>query len=240
MTTKTGTLYGIGVGPGDPELITLKALKVLQSVPHIFASCSTKNTYSLALSIVRCHLNGAGIEHLPFPMTKDPEVLASAWERNARRVMEVLATGSDAAFVTLGDPLTYSTFGYLLKTLKRLNPELGIVTIPGITSYSAAAALTQIPLTEGEESFYLVSGALGAAQLKEVIDKSDNIVILKTYRYFDEIYQVLEDMDLLDRTTCISRCGLEGETIVENLRDLKGRELPYLSMVIIKKKGKGY
>ena len=240
MTMKTGTLYGIGVGPGDPELITLKALKVLQRVPHIFASCSTKNTYSLALSIVRCHLSGAGIEPLPFPMTKDPEELAFAWEQNARRVLEVLATGSDAAFVTLGDPLTYSTFGYLLKTLKRLNPEVPIVTIPGITSYSAAAALTHTPLTEGEESFYLVSGALGAAQLKEVIDKTDNIVILKTYRHFDEIYRVLEDMDLLDRTTCISRCGLEGEAIVENLRDLKGRELPYLSMVIIKKKGKGY
>jgi len=240
MITKTGTLYGIGVGPGDPELITLKALRVLQHVRHIFAACSTKNSYSLALSIVRCHLNGAGIEHLPFPMSKDARVLAEAWEQNARRVLEVLATGSDAAFVTLGDPLTYSTFGYLLKTLKRLNPEVAIVTIPGITSYSAAAALTHIPLTEGEESFYLVSGALGAAQLKEVIDKTDNIVILKTYRYFDEIYRVLEDMDLLDRTTCISRCGLEGETIVENLRDLKGRELPYLSMVIIKKKGKGY
>jgi precorrin-2/cobalt-factor-2 C20-methyltransferase len=240
MTTKAGTLYGIGVGPGDPELITLKALKVLHRVPHIFAACSTKNSYSLALSIVRCHLNGAGIEHLPFPMSKDDRVLAEAWERNARRVLEVLASGSDAAFVTLGDPLTYSTFGYLLKTLKRLDPQVAIVTIPGITSYSAAAALTHIPLTEGEESFYLVSGALGAAQLKEVIDKSDNIVILKTYRYFDEIFQVLEDMDLLDRTTCISRCGLEGETIVENLRELKGRELPYLSMVIIKKKGKGY
>ena len=240
MTPTTGTLYGIGVGPGDPELITLKALKVLERVDHIFASCSTKNNYSLALNIVRSHLNGAGLEHLPFPMTRDPQALQAAWESNARRVLEVLGAGADAAFVTLGDPLTYSTFGYLLKTLKRLNPEVGIVTIPGITSYSAAAALTHIPLTEGEESFYLVSGALGAAQLKEVIDKSDNIVILKTYRYFDEIYRVLEDMDLLDRTTCISRCGLEGETIVENLRDLKGRELPYLSMVIIKKKGKGY
>lgn len=240
MTIKTGTLYGIGVGPGDPELITLKAVKVLHRVPHIFAACSTKNSYSLALSIVRCHLNGAGIEHLPFPMSKDPQVLASAWEENARRVLEVLDAGSDAAFVTLGDPLTYSTFGYLLKTLKRLQPEVRIVTIPGITSYSAAAALTHIPLTEGEESFYLVSGALGAAKLREVIEKSDNIVILKTYRYFDEIYQTLEEMDLLDRTTCISRCGLDGETVVENLRDLKGRELPYLSMVIIKKQGKGY
>jgi precorrin-2/cobalt-factor-2 C20-methyltransferase len=240
MTSRIGTLYGIGVGPGDPELITLKALKVLHRVPHIFAACSTKNVYSLALSIVRCHLNGAGIEHLPFPMSKDSQVLASAWEENARRVLEVLDTGSDAAFVTLGDPLTYSTFGYLLKTLKRLRPEMHIVTIPGITSYCAAAALTHIPLTEGEESFYLVSGALGAARLKEVVDKSDTIVMLKTYRHFDEIYQALEEMDLLDRSTCISRCGLNGETVVENLRDLKGRKLPYLSMVIIKKKGKGY
>lgn len=240
MTIKSGTLYGIGVGPGDPELITLKALKVLHRVPHIFAACSTKNTYSLALSIVRCHLNGAGIEHLPFPMSKDPQVLQEAWERNARRVLEVLDTGCDAAFVTLGDPLTYSTFGYLLKTLKHVRPELCIVTIPGITSYNAAAALTHIPLAEGEESFYLVSGALGAAKLKEVIEKSDNIVMLKTYRHFDEIYQALEEMNLLDRATCISRCGLDGETVVENLRDLNGRAMPYLSMVIIKKKGKGY
>jgi precorrin-2/cobalt-factor-2 C20-methyltransferase len=240
MTTKTGTLYGIGVGPGDPELITLKALKVLHRVPHIFAACSTKNSYSLALSIVRCHLNGAGIEHLPFPMSKTTQVLQEAWEANARRVLEVLDTGSDAAFVTLGDPLTYSTFGYLLKTLKRLRPETKIVTIPGITSYSAAAALTHIPLAEGEESFYLVSGALGAAKLKEVIGKSDNIVMLKTYRHFDEIYQALEEMDLLDRTTCISRCGLDGETVVEDLRVLDGRAIPYLSMIIIKKKGKGY
>ena len=240
MTTKSGTLYGIGVGPGDPELITLKAIKVLHRVPYIFAASSTKNDYSVALNIVRCHLNGAGIEHLPFPMSKDPQVLQAAWEANARRVLEVLDAGRDAGFVTLGDPLTYSTFGYLLKTLKQLRPEVPIVTIPGITSYSAAAALTHIPLTEGEESFYLVSGALGAAKLKEVIDRSDNIVMLKTYRYFDEIYQALEERGLLDWTTCISRCGLDGETVVENLRDLKGRELPYLSMIIIKKQGKGY
>jgi precorrin-2/cobalt-factor-2 C20-methyltransferase len=240
MTTKSGTLYGVGVGPGDPELITLKAIKVLHQVPYIFAASSSKNSYSVALNIVRCHLNGAGIEHLPFPMSKDPQELQMAWESNARRVLEVLDAGDDAGFVTLGDPLTYSTFGYLLKTLKRMRPEVPIVTIPGITSYNAAAALTQIPLTEGEESFYLVSGALGADKLKEVIDKSDNIVMLKTYRYFDEIYQALEERDLLDRTTCISRCGLDGQTVVENLRGLHAKKLPYLSMIIIKKQGKGY
>lgn len=240
MTCKAGTLYGIGVGPGDPELITLKALRVLQRVPHIFASCSTKNNYSLALNIVRSHLNGAGLEHLPFPMTRDLRVLKEAWEKNARRVLEVLAQGSDAAFVTLGDPLTYSTYGYLLKTVKRLCPQVRIITIPGITSYNAAAALTHIPLTEGEESFYLVSGAQGAAKLREVIDTADNIVLLKTYRHFDDIYEALEELGLLDRATCISLCGLKGETVVEDLRALKGRRLPYLSMIIIKKKGKGY
>jgi len=240
MTPKVGTLYGIGVGPGDPDLITLKAVRVLQRVPHIFASCSTKNSYSLALNIVRPHLNGAGLEYLPFPMTRDPLVLKEAWEKNAGRVLEVLATGEDAAFVTLGDPLTYSTFGYLLKTLKRLYPEVRVVTIPGITSYSAAAARTHIPLTEGEESFVLVSGAQGAARLREVVDQSDNIVMLKTYRHFEEIYRALEELDLLDRATCISRCGLEGEMVVENLRDYKGQPVPYLSMIIIKKKGKGY
>ena len=240
MSPKIGTLYGIGVGPGDPDLITLKAVQVLQRVPHIFASCSTKNSYSLALNIVRCHLNGAGIEHLPFPMTKDTQVLQEAWEKNAVRVLEVLAAGSDAAFVTLGDPLTYSTFGYLLKTIKRLQPEARVVTIPGITSYSAAAALTHTPLTEGEESFFVVSGAQGAARLREVVDKSDNIVMLKTYRNFGEIYQALEELDLLDRAVCISRCGLDGETVVENLRDLNEDSMPYLSMIIIKKKGRGY
>jgi precorrin-2/cobalt-factor-2 C20-methyltransferase len=240
MTPKIGTLYGIGVGPGDPDLITLKAVRVLHRVPHIFASCSTKNSYSLALNIVRCHLNGAGIEHLPFPMTREPQVLQEAWKKNARRVLEVLDSGADAAFVTLGDPLTYSTFGYLLKTIKRLNPEVRVVTIPGITSYSAAAALTHIPLTEGEESFILVSGAQGAARLREVVEKSDNIVMLKTYRHFEEIYRALEEMDLLDRAVCISRCGLDGETVVENLRDYRGQPVPYLSMIIIKKKGKGY
>lgn len=240
MTPKIGTLYGIGVGPGDPDLITLKAVRVLRRVPHIFASCSTKNSYSLALNIVRPHLNGAGLEHLPFPMTRDPRVLKEAWEKNAARVLEVLATGEDAAFITLGDPLTYSTFGYLLKTLKRLNPEVRLVTIPGITSYSAAAARTHIPLTEGEESFVLISGSQGAARLREVVNQSDNIVILKTYRHFEEIYRALEELDLLDRAVCISRCGLDGETVVENLRDFQGQPVPYLSMIIIKKKGKGY
>jgi precorrin-2/cobalt-factor-2 C20-methyltransferase len=225
------------VGPGDPELITLKALKVLERRPHIFAAASSKNTYSLALDIIHSHLNGAPVEQLPFPMTRDPEVLQEAWDRCARRVLEVLAEGKDAAFITLGDPLTFSTFGYLLKTIKGLDPSVRIITIPGISSYHAAAALTQTPLGEGEESFLVVSGALGAAKLREAIGKTDTVVLLKTYRHADDILAALEELGLTDRAVLVSRCGLDGETVVREVGSLKGRPLPYLSMIIVRKKG---
>ena len=171
-------------------------------------------------------------------MTQEQDTLEKFWEQNARRVLEVLAAGSDAAFITLGDPLTFSTFGYLLKTIKRLDPTVKVVTIPGITSYNAAAALIQTPISEGGESFLVMSGAMGADKLREVVDITDNIVMLKTYRRTDSILDTLEELGLMDRATCISRCGLEGETVVQDLRTLKGPPLPYLSMIIIKKKGK--
>jgi precorrin-2/cobalt-factor-2 C20-methyltransferase len=240
VTQKKGTLYGIGVGPGDPELITLKALKVLEKRPHIFAATSSKNTYSLALDIIHSHLNGAPVEQLPFPMTRDQEVLQEAWEKCARRVLEVLDQGSDAAFITLGDPLTFSTFGYLLKTIKGLDPTVRVVTIPGITSYHAAAALTQTPLGEGEESFLVVSGAMGAAKLQEAVDKTDTVVLLKTYRHADDILAALEELGLTDRAVLVSRCGLDGETVVQDLASLRGRPLPYLSMIIVRRRDKGF
>ena len=123
---------------------------------------------------------------------------------------------------------------------KRLAPALRVITIPGITSYHAAAALTHTPLSEGEESFLVVSGALGAAKLRAVIDTTENIVLLKTYRHADEILSTLEELGLTDRAVCISRVGLQDETVVQDVRTLKGRPLPYLSMIIIKKKGENF
>jgi precorrin-2/cobalt-factor-2 C20-methyltransferase len=240
MTPTLGILYGIGVGPGDPELITLKALHVLEKVPYVFAAASSKNDYSLALNIVRHYIAQAEVEPLYFPMTADRQILTEAWETNAKKVLAVIQMGKDAAFLTIGDPLTYSTYGYLLKTVKTINPEIKAITIPGITSYNAAAALANIPLTEGEESFYLISGARGGDRLREAIASSDNVVMLKTYRHFDKIYETLKELELLDCATCISMCGLSGETVAHDLRLLKNKKMPYLSLIIIKKKGRGF
>jgi precorrin-2/cobalt-factor-2 C20-methyltransferase len=237
MKTKCGTLYGIGVGPGDPDLITVKALRILKKVPTIFAASSTKNDYSLAASIIQKHLGYTPVEIMPFPMTRDKKLLNEHWQDNARRALEVLDSGDDAAFVTLGDPLTYSTFAYLLRTIKRMAPDTKVVTVPGITSYHAAAALSNTPLTEGEESFHLISGANGGRNLRKIMQSAENVVVLKTYKYFDDIFETLEDLDLVDHSVLVSRIGLEGEAVVEDLRSIRQDDMPYLSLVIVKKNG---
>lgn len=236
--SKTGVLYGVGVGPGDPDLVTIKAVQILKKVPKIFAASSSKNDYSIAENIVKIHIGAKDVEKLPFPMCNDKSVLLEAWETNSSRVLEILRTGIDCAFITLGDPLTYSTFSYLFKTIRRKEPNLEVVSIPGITSFQAAAAAANIPLSEGEESLVIVSGAKGGAKLKQAVQISDNVVMLKTYRQFNNIYQTLEDLDMLEQSTFVCKLGTEQQTIVSDLTELKDTSTPYLSLIIVKKNRK--
>jgi precorrin-2/cobalt-factor-2 C20-methyltransferase len=236
---KRGTLYGIGIGPGDPELITLKAIKILNQVSIVFSASSTKNSYSLANNIASVHLKkGMPVEHLGFPMTKDREMLKAAWRKNADRVMEVLKNGKDAAFITLGDPMIYSTFGYIMQTVGELAPDIHIRVIPGITSYQAAAATSKRILAESEESFVVISGALGAEKLKEVSDSADNIVMLKVYHKYKEILSELDRLGLAEKSILVSKCGLEDEKTVSDLMVNEASPHPhYLSLLLIKNQG---
>ncbi|MCD6307293.1 MAG: precorrin-2 C(20)-methyltransferase [Deltaproteobacteria bacterium] len=234
--TRIGTLYGIGVGPGDPELITLKAAAILHRVSVVFAASSTKNSHSLARNIASVHLRkGVPVEFLGFPMTKQKGMLEVAWRENAGRVLEVLKKGKDAAFITLGDPMTYSTFGYILQTIRETDPHVPIKIIPGITSYQAAAAAAGRVLAEAEESFTVVSGAMGAKRLEQIIDHTDNVVMLKVYKRFDEIMDTLNRLELGEKSVLISRCGLEDEEVSQVSQYAKKSHPPYLSLLIIKK-----
>lgn len=235
-----GTLYGIGVGPGDPDLITLKAIKILRQIEVIFAAASTKNSYSLAKEIVSPHLKEAvPVVPLGFPMTRDKEKLAGAWEKNGRKVIGFLEKGKNAAFITLGDPLIYSTFGYIFRTIRETKPEIPIEIIPGITSYQAGAAAAGQILAEAEESFAVVSGALGSERLKDVVHHTDRVVLLKVYHKYQEIMDTLNQLGLASGSTLISRCGLDGEVILRDLE--KGFETPppYLSLLLINNKRPG-
>lgn len=233
-----GTLYGIGVGPGDPELITLKAVKILSSVAVVFAAASTKNSYSLAMEIVSPHLReGVPVVALGFPMTRDKMMLASAWQENARKVVETLKKGKDAAFITLGDPLIYSTFGYILKIIRETHPDILIEIVPGITSYQAGAAAAGQILAEAEESYAVISGALGSQKLKDIIDHTDSVVMLKVYRNYKEILDTLNELDLTAGSVLISRCGLDGEEVIRDLKEGLDMVPSYLSLLLIRKNG---
>ncbi len=129
---KLGTIYGVGVGPGDPQLITLKGAAVLGRCQQVFVPKARDEGDSAALSIAGVHLRGdAEIHELVFPMITDRKELASRWEDSAGQVAAALQTGEDACFLTLGDPLLYSTYIYLLRALRKILPEAKVVTIPG-------------------------------------------------------------------------------------------------------------
>ncbi|WP_319582184.1 precorrin-2 C(20)-methyltransferase [uncultured Pseudodesulfovibrio sp.] len=233
--TKKGTLYGIGVGPGDPELLTLKAVRVLGQVDVIFAAASTKNDYSTAYSIAKPHLkDDVRIVRLGFPMTKDQDALDAAWTENARLVAEVLDSGLDAAFLTLGDPLTYSTYGYLQRTLLTMNPDLRLRAVPGITSFHAAAARVGLVLCESKESLLITSGVADPARLEEQLNTADNAVILKAYKNFDDIRALLNKLRLADTTVLVSRLGMDEESILMDIKDAP-KQPHYFSLALVKR-----
>lgn len=227
-----GTLYGIGVGPGSPDLLTLRAVEALHSVDVILAAASPRNEHSLALSIASPHLPAdAQVLRLDFPMTRDEDVLRASWRENALLVAEQLAAGKSAAFLTLGDPLIYSTFGYLMQTLLRECPDAPIQVIPGITSFQDAAAKSRTILCEGEENLFIIAGINTPERLDQALAASDSAVILKAYKNSEEIYKALSRTRKSSETVFASRLGLEGESLLRGLE--QAPEKPhYLSLLL--------
>jgi len=236
MENTKGTFYGIGVGPGDPDLLTMKAIKILSHVDVVFAASSIKNKHSIAIEIARPHMSDhADVRMLPFQMSNNESERESLWEKNAEIIMTELDQGKSAAFLTLGDSLTYSTYGYLLKIIHCKNPDIPIVSVPGITSYQAAASRLNIPLVEGDESLLITSGARGGNELRKYGASADNVVLLKAYRNVVDINSALKDADLLENSIGISKCGRKDEEIFHDVREFETRKPDYWTLVIAKK-----
>lgn len=228
-----GKLSGIGVGPGDPELLTIKAVRVINEADVVFTASSAKREYSLALEIARPHLSrDAVIRSLAFTMTSDRAATEAAWDANAAEIASVLKEGKKAAFLTLGDPTTYSTFGYILNSLKKLLPDADIETIPGITSFHAAAARLNRTLVEGEESLLITSGAYGGEQLKKIGAHVEKLVLMKAYKNISLNNMALKKTGFFGNSVAISKCGRDGEEIIENIAELEDREPDYWTLIL--------
>ncbi len=237
MGAHTGILYGIGVGPGDPELLPVKSANILKQVDIVYAASSTKNDYSLAVSIAKQYIPASTeIKMLQFPMTTDKSRTSAAWRENACTVIDALESGKSAAFLTLGDSMTYSTYGYILRNVQELAPHITLKTVPGITSYQAAAASLNTPLVEGEESLLLVSGVHGGKHIRHLNGKPENVVILKAYRNVEDITAEIEKNPSYTSCVGIKKCGLPEEEIIRDLQQLKTMPPDYWTLIIAKKK----
>ena len=188
-----GKLYGIGVGPGDTELLTLKAAKILEKVPVICAPRSGNEKESIALSIVqpiidkRPDRKKVMILAPIFPMKEDVERLKRHWMEASLIIADYLNSGRDVAFVTLGDPSIFSTFTYVQKNLET-NYEIEVV--PGITSFTACAARNRKPLVEKDEILTVVPKI--DDRLKDILNQGDCFVIVKASRNSKEVEKIIK------------------------------------------------
>jgi precorrin-2/cobalt-factor-2 C20-methyltransferase len=238
---KRGKLYVVGVGPGDPELLTIKGMRILQNVSCICVPKGREEGSSLALSIVSkiVDLGDREIIEAYFPMrkTKNPghgKELDAKWDETVRTVSERLNRGIDMAFITIGDPTIYSTFFYLYDRLLETNPELDIEIVPGVSSINASAARAKISLGLADEKIAVLP-ATYAENLGEILETFDTVVLMKVHRVFGNVLRILDDMQLTPRAVCISRAGMEGEKIFTDIRAIKEEDMNYFSMVIVRK-----
>jgi precorrin-2/cobalt-factor-2 C20-methyltransferase len=231
-----GKLYGIGVGPGDPKLLTLRAKEILDQVDVIFCPKGDEDGASWARSIIETTTSAAKeFVELPFPMTRDKNVLKTYWKKAAQRIAQEIVKGKQGAFITLGDPFIYSTYIYLLRTLLQNFPEIEVETIPGISAFNAAAARAQVPLVQADETLAILPVRKDLRGLREALESFDTVVLMKVGSKLDQVMALLGELDLLKHSVLVSHIGQPGEKMIHDLSSLnRVQREGYLSVIIVK------
>lgn len=233
---KNGNFYGIGLGPGDPELLTLKAVRTIQKADCIFVPKSDAKEESIALDIVREYVKDKRVIEQVYPMTKDKSILNAAWHKAAEEICAEIKIGHDAVYLTIGDPFTFSTYIYLLNHLNSMLPTDIIHTIPGITSYNAAACMANFPLLSGDEKLAIIPTPANVNELRPFLETFDTVVMMKVARRLDEVILLLEEMKLTEHALFASYVGQKDAYITCDIVSLKGTGRGYMSVLIVQKK----
>lgn len=232
----SGHFYGVGVGPGDPGLLTLLAVEILHLADVVIAPHSEKADESIALAISRPHLQeNVEVRKMVFPMVFCPKELNSAWLQNKEVILSLLAEGKNVAFITLGDPMVYSTYSYLQQLLQ--GSGYPVTTIPGVTSFCDLASQLGLPLAQGEEPLCVLPATCREEILDLALQNFDNLVLMKVSRNFATLRQKLEQAGRLQEAIMVSKCGWPEEEIFTDLQELEPSQVRYLSTILVKRKG---
>lgn len=243
-------LTAVGLGPGDPELITVKGLRAIQAARLIFAPRSRDGEQSLALRLARpwLDLERQQIIELPLPMTRNRAELAPAWRAAATQIASNLAglvqneaglSEIQGVYLLLGDPLLYGTFIYIWQELIAHHPQIKIEIIPGVTSFAASAARAQVPLSTTSDRVAILPASYetGPEQLRRLLADFDTVILMKVGPVLPQILAVLAEMDLLASTLYAERVGMPEERLVfgPDLDRLRNERRPYLSLLIVRR-----
>ena len=191
----------VGCGPGDPELLTVKAVKAIQNADVILFPTSKEGKESIAYSIISSLVDSSrkpDIANLVFPMVKDKETLENTWENNARIIADKVKDGKNVVYLTVGDPSLYSTWIYIQRELKSKYPEIKITVIPGIVSMFAFASKVGISIAEGDETVAVIPACYDLSRVKETAKNCDTMIFLKDGRYFDQVITLLREAGFPD------------------------------------------
>ena len=225
---KQGKLYGVGVGPGDKELITLKALRILQESDIIMVPMM-KNGEKTAFHIIEDYVKDKEIIECNMPMSKDFDILQKNYEIFSDEVEGYLKQGKDVAFITLGDPTVYSSYMQVNEIMGKRGYETEV--IPGITSFCAAAARLNMSLCERNEALTILPSSY--ENVREGLHKSGTKVLMKANRAILEVRDIIREEGMLDKAVMVECCGMENEKIYKDLSELDDKT-SYFSIIIVK------
>ncbi|HWQ77468.1 MAG TPA: precorrin-2 C(20)-methyltransferase [Anaerovoracaceae bacterium] len=229
--SKKGKLYGLGVGPGDPELMTLKAVRLIRE-SHVVAVPSSGQETNTALEIAGGavpEIRGKDLLEISMPMTRDKNKLKESHDRAAEAVVRELAKGKDVAFLTLGDPSIYSTYIYIHDKVAALGFETEI--IPGVPSFCAAAARLNEGLTEASEALHIIPASYDG--IEEALALKGTRVLMKSGKSIGKVKSILANMENPPKVKMVERCGMQGERVFRRLEDLD-EDAGYFSILIVK------
>ncbi len=231
---KPGKLYGVGIGPGDPQYLTLRAADVLRSVDVIFTVISQNSSNSISQTVVE-YLEPRGEIRLQiFSMSRDKSIRMGQVKANADAIIDELRAGRDCAFATLGDAMTYSTFGYVLDIIREAIPDLKLEIVPGITSFATLTAKAGMVLVENGEQLRVIPSFRSEMAESLEFPKGSTTILLKTYRSRVALLDRLErekDVEILYG----EHLAMEGQTLLTDPAAIRARPEEYLSLIMVKK-----
>lgn len=224
-----GSLTGVGVGPGDPDLLTIRGREALRAADVLFVPVAEVDDIGYAERVVAAHGPHQGrVRRLVFSL--DPDARAAAWQHAADEVVAELDAGHHVAFATIGDPNVYSTFTHLAREVRRQRPDVAVHTVPGITAMQELAARTDTVLLERDEQLTLLPFTAGRDRLEAALADADTVVLYKGGRRLPEVRGVIENAGRAGSAVFGTRVGLDGEDVADELPD---GTAPYLSTVIV-------